>query len=111
MAARGRSSADGATDTDAQLRTLVARGFRFIDPRDDNGDILAVVGIRAHDDVIDVVRLNSEDDVVASRMPADDDVMAPRRLLWQEAGSADLVLGAMLALPDRQLIVPGRVSA
>lgn len=100
MAASAVSSVESTTSTDVQLRALVARGFRFIDPRDDNGDVVAVVGIRAHDNVVDVVRLNDEDDVVASRMPSDQDVLAPRQVFWQEAGSAQDVLGKMLALPD-----------
>lgn len=115
MPASAVSSAEGTTSTDAQLRVLVARGFRFIDPRDENGDIVAVVGVRAHHEVIDVVRLNAEDDAVAARLPADQDVLAPRRVLWQEAGPAHRVLGAMIALPDDravdQLIVPSRASA
>lgn len=100
MAASAESSVEGATSTDVQLRTLVVRGFRFMDPRDENGDVLAVVGVRAHHDVLDVVRLDSEDDAVAMRLPAEEDVMAPRQVLWQEYGSAHQVLGAMLELPD-----------
>lgn len=105
MATSAASSPGEATSTDVQLRALVARGFRFIDPRDDNGDILAVVGVRAHRDVLDVVRLNSEDDAVAARMPSDEDVLAPRRVFWQETGSAYHVLAAMLALPDDQILL------
>lgn len=115
MATSAASSGERTTCTDVQLRTLVMRGFRFIDPRDENGDIVAVVGVRAHHDVVDVVRLNSEDDAVAMRMPADQDVMSPRRMYWQECGPAHLVLGAMLELPDElvsdSVIVTGRVSA
>src|SRR5690606_5150569 len=66
-----------------QLRQLVARGFRFVHPTDASGQLAAVVGVRVHDGVIDVVRLEAEDDVSAMRIPADeDDVMAPRRVLW-----------------------------
>ena len=89
-----------ATSTDAQLRALVARGFRFIDPRDENGDVIAVVGVRAHHDVVDVVQLHGEDEVVAARMPTNQDVLAPRQVFWREVGPAQEVLGAMLALPD-----------
>jgi hypothetical protein len=100
VASAASSSTDGSTSTEAQLRALVARGFRFVDPRDDEGEIVAVVGVRAHRDVIDVVRLNSEDDAVAVRMPSDQDVMSPCLVFWREAGPAQVVLGAMLALPD-----------
>jgi molybdopterin-guanine dinucleotide biosynthesis protein len=71
--------------------------------------------VRAHHDVVDVVQLHGEDDVVASRMPTDQDVLAPRRVFWQETGPAHTVLGAMLALPDdhttSMLLVPVRASA
>jgi hypothetical protein len=115
MAASAASSAHAASSTDAQLRALVARGFRFIDPRDENGDVVAVVGVRAHHDVVDVVQLYSEDEVVAARMPPDQDVLAPRQVFWREVGPAHEVLGAMLSLPDDRtpgmLLVPTRVSA
>jgi hypothetical protein len=94
------SPVNAATSTDAQLRALVARGFRFIDPRDEYGDVVAVVGIRAHHNVVDVVQLNSEDDVIASRMPSDQDVMAPRQVFWREVGPVQEVLGKMLAMAD-----------
>lgn len=99
-----------ATSTDAQLRALVARGFRFMDPRDENGEVVAVVGVRAHHDVVDVVQLHSEDEVVAARMPTNQDVLAPRHVFWREVGPAQEVLSAMLALPDDRtpgsLLVP-----
>jgi hypothetical protein len=115
MASSAVSSVHTATSTDAQLRELVARGFRFVDPRDENGDVVAVVGVRAHHDVVDVVQLHGEDEVIAARMPTDQDVLAPRRVYWREVGPALQVLGAMLALPDDHipgtLLVPTRVSA
>jgi hypothetical protein len=105
MPASAGSPCSAATSTDTQLRALVARGFRFFDPRDDNGDVIAVVGLRAHHDVVDVVQLHGEDEVVAARMPTDQDVLAPRHVYWREVGPACEVLGAMLALPDDR--VPG----
>ncbi|MGH3758069.1 hypothetical protein [Actinophytocola sp.] len=115
MASSAASRVSTAASTDAQLRALVARGFRFIDPRDDNGDVLAVVGVRAHHNIVDVVRLHGEDEVVAARMPPDQDVLAPRQVFWREVGPASEVLAAMLALPDDHtpgaLLVPTRVSA
>ncbi|HEX2133858.1 MAG TPA: hypothetical protein VHH15_20120 [Actinophytocola sp.] len=113
--AASAASRPGATSTDDQLRALVARGFRFIDPRDENGDVVAVVGVRAHRNVVDVVQLNDEDDVVASRMPSDQDVMAPRQVFWRESGPAHEVLAKLLDLPDDRfgglLITHTRVSA
>jgi hypothetical protein len=90
----------GESDTDEQIRQLVARGFRFIDPRDDNGEVVALVAVRAHDDVIDIVHLRAEDDVVASRMPSTENVWAPTKVFWQQTGSASEVLGKLLALSD-----------
>ena len=98
------STGFSATSTDAQLRALVARGFRFVDPRDENGDVVAVVGVRAHHDVVDVVQLHGEDEAIAARMPADQDVLAPRQVFWREVGPAHEVLGAMLALPDDRTV-------
>ncbi len=84
-----------------QLRLLVERGFRFVHPTDASGELAAVVGVRIHHDVIDVVKLRSETDVSAMRMPADEpDVMAPRRVLWQSSGAVTRVLDEVLSLPD-----------
>ena len=103
-------TAESAVSTEDQLRALRARGFRFVNPRDEHGEIVAVVGVRAHDNVLDVVRLNAEDDVVASRLPDDaGDILAPTTVLWRQAGSAGDVLGGLLALPDDR--VPGSPTA
>ncbi len=91
-----------------QLRQLVTRGFRFVHPTDGDGEIAAVVGVRVHSGVIDVVELRDENDVHAMRMPGDEtDVLAPRKVLWQTSGYVSTVLGAMLALPD-DYSVPSR---
>ena len=99
------STGTAAVSVDAQLRALVRRGFQFVDPRDDNGDVLAVVGVRAHDDVIDVIELHGEDNTVATRMPHDQDVLAPRRIYWREQGPASVVMAKLLFLADDH--VPG----
>jgi hypothetical protein len=110
------SSTGAATSgVDTQLRALVARGFRFVDPRDEHGEVLAVVGVRAHDDVVDVVELHGEDNAVATRMPADQDILAPRRVHWREQGPASVVLAKLLCLADdhlhSMLYLPTRASA
>jgi hypothetical protein len=109
------STGTAAASVDVQLRALVARGFRFVDPRDEHGEVLAVVGVRAHDDVVDVIELLGEDDAVATRMPCDQDILAPRRVYWREQGPASVVLAKLLFLPDDQtpglLYVPARASA
>jgi hypothetical protein len=93
------------SSVDAQLRALVRRGFQFVDPRDEHGDVLAVVGVRAHDDVIDVIELHGEDNTIATRMPPDQDVLAPRRIYWREQGPASVVMSKLLFLADDH--VPG----
>jgi hypothetical protein len=117
------STGTAAASVDVQLRALVGRGFRFVDPRDEHGDVLAVVGVRAHDDVVDVVELHGEDDAVATRMPRDQDILDPRRIYWREQGPASVVLARMLLLPDthipgvfsvddgqQPLVLPGRIA-
>jgi hypothetical protein len=99
---------DSDINIDEKLRALRARGFRFMDPRDEWGNVVAVVGVRAHDDVIDVVRLHAEDDVVASRLPCDADILAPATVFWQHKGPAGEVLGKLLDLPDDR--VPGSLA-
>ena len=110
-AADGTEGADGADEdhTQEQLAALRQRGFRFIDPRDDEGEIVALVGVRVHHNVIDVVRLPSEDDAVAARLPSDADILAPARVFWEQAGSVGEVLAKLLALPDDR--VPGSLIA
>ncbi|MFD7654370.1 hypothetical protein ACFV4N_10380 [Actinosynnema sp. NPDC059797] len=99
------SSADQATNrTSIQLRELIARGFQFLHPRDARGELAAVVGVRAHDAVIDVVRLHTPDDAVAMRMPADEvNVLAPSRFSWRRHGPATSVLEELLDLPDDRI--------
>lgn len=109
------SAGVAAVSVDVQLRALVGKGFRFVDPRDEHGDVVAVVGVRAHDEVLDVVELHDEDDAVATRMPPDQDILAPRRVHWREQGPASVVMAKLLSLPDDyipgMLYVPTRVSA
>jgi hypothetical protein len=98
------SAADPVTTVADQLRNLVARGFRFIHPRTGEGELVAVVGVRAHHQVVDVVEVRTETDVVATRMPADEEnVLAPTDVLWQTTGPARTVLAELLTLPDDHL--------
>lgn len=93
---------DPVADVADMLRILVARGFRFIHPRGADGDLLAIQGVRAHDNVIDVVVIRAEDEAKAARMPGDElDVLRPGTTLWQTTGQARSVLVALLALRDR----------
>ncbi|MBB2937707.1 hypothetical protein FHX82_004783 [Amycolatopsis bartoniae] len=90
-----------ATPVETRLMDLIHRGYRFIHPRDDGGDLVAVVGVRPHGTVIDVIRLDAEDDATALRVPADeDDILTPEKTLWHCHGTAHHVLDELLALPD-----------
>ncbi|GAB3140783.1 hypothetical protein [Amycolatopsis sp. NPDC004378] len=88
-------------DIESGLQELVARGYQFVHPADERGEVLAVVGVRVHDDVVDVVRLNAEDDVVATRMPGtEENIFEPERWLWRRRGEGAQVLTEILSLPD-----------
>ncbi|WP_424188830.1 DUF397 domain-containing protein [Actinokineospora sp. G85] len=87
--------------TEDHLRALVARGYEFLHPRDAEGNITAVVGVRAHHDVVDVIRLHAEDDAIATRVPMDtEDVLNPTTVLWTRTGWAVDVLHALSGLPE-----------
>ncbi len=98
------SSRDSTANTTIRLNALILRGFQFLYPRDHKGELAAVVGIRAHDNVIDILRLHDEDDAVATRMPADEvNVLVPTRYSWQRTGPANRVLDELLELPDDRI--------
>ncbi|KAA9150841.1 hypothetical protein FPZ12_040305 [Amycolatopsis acidicola] len=95
------SRTDQTTPVEQRLSDLIDRGYRFLHPRADDGAVVAVVGIRAHGAVVDIVRLDGEDDATAFRVPEDEpNVLAPRRMLWRCRGEAGDVLEELLALPD-----------
>jgi hypothetical protein len=88
-------------DVEAGLRELISRGYQFVHPADEQGEVLAVVGVRAHGSVVDVIRLNAEDDVIAARLPGtEEQVLTPRTWLWRTAGTAAEVFPELLALPE-----------
>ncbi|RSM79523.1 hypothetical protein DMH04_31605 [Kibdelosporangium aridum] len=92
---------NAAEVTEDRLRQLIARGFKFVHPRDESGAITAIVGVRPHDNVIDVVQLRTEDDAIALRMAGDTkDVLAPEAHSWRAEGPAPRVLDELLSLPD-----------
>jgi hypothetical protein len=99
---------DPGAALDERLADLIGRGYRFIHPRDKHGRVVAVVGIRAHHRVIDVIRLDAEDDVSAFRLAGDEaDLLAPQRLLWCRYGTAQEVLNELLALADDEFAPAG----
>jgi hypothetical protein len=88
-------------DLTGQLRALMTLGFRFAHPRRPNGDIAAVVGVRAHHNVVDLVQLLGEHDADAVRIPGDEpDILSPRHVLWRATGPAHDVLQQVLDLGD-----------
>lgn len=92
---------ESRTAADTALNRLVGSGYRFVHPRDAEGNVIAVVGVRAHDTVIDVVRIEAEDDVTAIRMPGDEaDILQPHDVLWQHSGAICEVVERILALGD-----------
>ncbi|GAA4539020.1 hypothetical protein [Amycolatopsis samaneae] len=89
------------TDIESGLQELISRGYQFVHQSDERGEVSAVVGVRVHDQVVDVVRLNSEDDVEATRMPGgEENIFEPERWLWRSRGEGARVLTEVLALPD-----------
>lgn len=89
------------TDITDMLCALMARGYRFVHPRNANGTVVAVTGIRAHHDVIDVVQLYGERDADAVRMcGTEQDVLAPRRIFWRTTGTPDAVIADLLDLAE-----------
>lgn len=99
------TEAQAEDPTTERLLDLVARGFQMLPPqRDGSGDLVALTYVRHHVDVVDVVVLRSEDDASALRAPEGEDPARPSRVLWQHAGTAEEVLGAVLDLPERALL-------
>jgi hypothetical protein len=91
----------GELDFETGLQELISRGYQFVHPCDENGEVLEIVGIRTHDNVVDIVRLTAEDEVTAMRVPGDEEnILAPRRVLWRSSGSVGSVLAETLSLPE-----------
>jgi hypothetical protein len=90
-----------SSDIAEKLRELMDRGYRFVHPRNTYGHVVAVTGIRAHHDVVDVFQLYGEHAANAARMPrSEKDVLSPKRVLWRSSGSAATVLDDLLKLAE-----------
>jgi hypothetical protein len=88
-------------DIGERVLALRALDFRFVTNLDTSGLLVALVGVRAHRGVIDIVQLYSEHDADAVRIPGDEpDIMFPRTILWRTTGSADYVIDSLLDLAD-----------
>jgi len=84
-----------------RLNTLIDKGYRFLHPRAADGSLTAVIGVRMHHDVVDLVRLHSEEDATASRIPSsEEDILSPETVLWGSNGPAIDVIDALISLPD-----------
>ncbi|MTD57250.1 hypothetical protein [Amycolatopsis pithecellobii] len=95
------SATEDTDSVEARLTDLIDRGYRFIHPRDQDGTVVAVVGVRPHGTVVDILRLEGEDEATALRVPADEqDPLTPSQTLWRCHGAAGQVLDELLALPD-----------
>lgn len=86
---------------ECRLHKLIALGFQFAHPTDNMGAVVEILGVRVHDTVVDVVKLQGENEVLAMRIPGDEvDILSPARTLWQSSGFVCDVLDELLALPD-----------
>ncbi|MCI2418124.1 hypothetical protein MOQ72_11865 [Saccharopolyspora sp. K220] len=101
------SSFEAHPDSSIRLRQLMARGFRLMPPvRDTDGELMALIYVRPHGDIIDIVELRGEDDVRAARVSRKDGIRDdPSTAQWRTAGAACDVLDQVLALPERLIIV------
>lgn len=89
------------SDIAEKLRQLMACGYRFVHPRNKDGHVVAVTGVRAHHDVIDVFLLYGETAANAARMPrTEPDIYFPRRVLWRTSGTPDAVIEDLLSLAE-----------
>ena len=92
-----------------RLRHLRARDFHFAQTRDTAGTIVALIGVRAHHSVIDIVHLYGEHDATGVRIPATEpDILSPRTTLWRTTGTATEVIDQLLTLPDPDTPLPPR---
>ena len=85
------------------LHTLASHGFQFAHPHDGQGRLIAVVGIRVHHEVIDIVQLYGDHDAEAARIPGEEpDILFPRTVLWRTTGTAQEVIDAAIATAQRK---------
>jgi hypothetical protein len=85
---------------DDRLVALRAAGFHFAANHDADGAIVALIGVRAHRGVVDIVRIWGEDDADAARVPDDEsNVLSPDTVLWRASGPTARVLDDLLILP------------
>jgi len=90
-----------AVEVFQRLRMLRALAFLFARTRDNSGEVVALVGVRMHHGVVDVIQIYGEDDADAVRIPtAELNGETPGTVLWSTSGPPAEVIDAMLDLPD-----------
>lgn len=100
---RGTLTPHPPGDVADHLRAMMGKGFRFALNTGNDGGIVAVVGVRVHDDVIDIVELFGHRDADGVRIPGTEpDILFPRTVLWRATGAPAEVIERMLALPDQE---------
>ena len=69
-----------------------------MDPRDAAGEVAAVVGVRVHHGVVDVVQIYGEHDADATRIPGDEpDIFFPYKVFWRSSGRSARMVARMPA--------------
>ncbi|MBQ0923682.1 MULTISPECIES: hypothetical protein [Saccharopolyspora] len=91
----------GEPDPSMWLRQLVLRGFQLMPPvRDGTGELEALIYVRPHGDVIDIVEVLAEDHVRAARVPRRGEIRTDdNAAYWRTTGNVVDVVDEVLALP------------
>ncbi|MEV4645431.1 hypothetical protein [Saccharopolyspora sp. NPDC049357] len=92
----------GEPDPSMWLRQLVLRGFQLMPPvRDGTGELEALIYVRPHGDVIDIVEVLAEDHVRAARVPRRGEIRTDdNAAYWRTNGNVVDVVDQVLALPE-----------
>lgn len=92
----------GQPDPSMWLRQLVLRGFQLMPPvRDGTGELEALIYVRPHGDVIDIVEVLAEDNVRAARVPRRGEIRTDdNAAYWRTSGAVIDVVDQVLALPE-----------
>lgn len=92
----------GEPDPSMRLRQLVLRGFQLMPPvRDGTGELEALIYVRPHGDVIDIVEVLAEDHVRAARVPRRGEIRTDdSAAYWRITGDVIEVVDQVLALPE-----------
>jgi hypothetical protein len=93
--------AGAPNDIGVRLEAMRALDYEFATDHADDGSIDALVGVRVHHGVIDILELYGEDEATATRLPdSEPNIMLARTVLWHTRGTAYEVIDELLSLPD-----------